>query len=79
MVTTHNAADVLAKRRRESLSRLARQYPHYVAELDTVTDGWIVRNVNVPGRVELVNDRGECSCRYGRVFGVCRHIAAVEG
>lgn len=78
MVTKHNEAIALAKLRRESLSRVARQYPHFVAEPDTITGGHIVRNVTVPGPVELERETGECTCKYGRMFGVCRHMAIVE-
>jgi hypothetical protein len=77
MIVTQRAADMLAKRWRELPSRLAWQYPHFVAVSATITTGWVVRNPTISGRVELVSDREECACRYGRVFGICRHMVAV--
>ena len=49
----------------------------FVAERDDITGGWVVRNEHVPGRVALVTD-DQCSCRQGAVWGICKHIAAVE-
>lgn len=78
IATQISAASILEDRRGETLARLARQHPQFIAEPDTITGGWIVRNVNVPGRFDIVSIDGECSCRQGRVFGLCKHLAAIE-
>lgn len=77
MVTTMPAVDMLQIRRQEAIERLARQCPQFVAEHDDVGGGWLVRNERVLGRTELVIN-GQCSCLRGKVFAICKHIAAVE-
>lgn len=78
MLTAQTEAQYLAERRQEALSRLARQYPQFHAEPDPLTGGWLVRNEHVPGRITLVSAEGECSCRQGRLWDRCKHLAAVE-
>lgn len=78
VATLPNEAMILEERRRETLSRLARRYPQFHAEPDPVSGGHIVRNEKVPGRVTVVDAQGRCSCARGRLFDICKHIAAVE-
>lgn len=78
MLTLSAVAQERADRmRQDDLERLARQALHFTTERDTISPGWIVRNPKVPGRVELVNDHGECSCRRFQLWSICKHAAIV--
>jgi len=74
-----NLTETLETRRREALSRLAARSQNFTAEPDVLVPGaWLVRNRHISGRANLVTAAGECSCCYGRTFGICRHIAVAE-
>jgi len=64
--------------RRERSRRLALQASHFETAPDAITGGHVVRNPRIPGRIEVVNTSGECSCRRFTLWGVCRHSALVE-
>jgi hypothetical protein len=65
---------------RERASRLAAKADHFTIEPDHVKPGgWIVRNPRIPGRIELVNAEGCCTCNYYRIWDRCKHSALVQG
>lgn len=80
MVTyTPETLERIEEARRERLSRLASRAAHFATEADPVhSGGYIVRNQRVPGRVEVVNAAGDCSCRRFAIWRRCKHAALVE-
>jgi hypothetical protein len=79
-VLTHEAMARAEQMRLESLSRLAAKADHFTIEPDHVKPGgWIVRNPKIPGRIELVNAEGRCTCNYYRIWDRCKHSALVQG
>lgn len=75
---TPEVQDRIETERRECVSRLARQASHFETAPEVVTGGHVVRNPRIPGRVEVVNRAGECTCRRFAVRGRCKHAALVE-
>jgi hypothetical protein len=62
---------------RERLERMARKAAPYF-ELEPEERGsTIVRRPFVPGRIEIVDRDGHCSCSRYAVWGRCRHAALV--
>jgi hypothetical protein len=67
----------LAAIHRERLERMARKAAPYF-ELEPEESGsTIVRRPFVPGRIEIVDRNGQCSCPRYRVWGRCKHAALV--
>lgn len=78
IVITPEIAARIEEARREQVARLARKGAHLEVARDTIAPGWVVRNPRIPATIELVTDRGECTCRRYRTWGRCVHAARVE-